>query len=133
MKRFPIESITDIRYDTSREFGSDTVVDTDDYTFIGDYGTQGLVWREHYGWWSWPLSIKVTYTGGYADTAGVLNVPDDLKKACTMQVAYLFDRRRSAGASAITGQEGSVSLGGEYDLLSNVKAMLTPHRRFTVV
>ena len=149
LKRFPIVSIAHIRYDIDGDF-SDSADDiaTDDYKYSASLKDQGLVFLKRsklrvqlsnktynsgYVWPDDPDSLEVKYTGGYTDTAGVLDVPDDLKKACIMQVAYLFDRRKSLGTRNLSGQEGSLNYEGIYEFLPNVAGVLDKYKRYTIV
>ena len=149
LKRFPITTITHIRYNVDSDF-SDSADDisSDDYKYAASLKDQGLVFYKRsklniqlsnmtyasgYVWPNDPDSLQVKYTGGYSDTAGVLDVPSDLKKACTMQVAYLFDRRKSLGTRNVSGQEGSLNYEGIYEFLPNVAGVLDKYKRYTIV
>ena len=149
LKRFPIVSIAHIRYNIDSDFSDSTDdISSDDYKFSASLKDEGLVflkrsklrvqlsnrtYNTNYVWPDDPDSLQVKYTGGYGNTAGVLNVPDDLKKACVIQVAYLFDRRKSLGVRTVSGQEGSLNYEGEYKFLPNVLAMLDKYKRYTIV
>ena len=75
-----------------------------------------------------PKIIKITWTGGYAESDGVLVVPDDMKQACIQQCTYVFKRRRDLGNSGVSTPNGNISYTAALDLLSNVKTILDPHR-----
>lgn len=76
-----------------------------------------------------PRQVKITYTGGYAaDSDGILQVPDDLKRACLMQVAFDFRRRRDLGVSAISMPDGSLSVQNPTSLLPEVVRILKLYR-----
>ncbi len=78
----------------------------------------------------WPKAIKVVYTGGYEeDEDGVLAVPDDLKHACLMQVAFEFKRREDIGLSGVSMPGGSVSTYQPADLLPEVKNTIKDNKR----
>lgn len=149
LKRFPIVSIAHIRYNIDGDF-SDSADDisSDDYKYSASLKDEGLVFLKRsklrvqlsnktynsgYVWPDDPDSLEVKYTGGYTDTAGVLDVPDDLKKACIMQTAYLFDRRKSLGTRNLSGQEGSLNYEGIYEFLPNVAGVLDKYKRYTIV
>ncbi len=82
-------------------------------------------------------ALKVTYTGGYAEDpivegedTGVLVVPDDLSRACLLQVVYDFRRRNDIGLSSISMPDGSVSVPqGPSGLLPEVRYILKSFRR----
>ena len=149
LKRFPIVSIAHIRYNIDSDF-SDSADDisSDDYKYSASLKDEGLVFLKRsklrvqlsnktydsgYVWPDDPDSLEVKYTGGYTDTAGVLDVPDDLKKACVIQVSYLFDRRKSLGVRNVSGQEGSLNYEGTYEFLPNVSGVLDKYKRYTIV
>ena len=149
LKRFPITTITHIRYNIDSDF-SDSADDisSDDYKYAASLKDQGLVFYKRsklkvqlsnityasgYVWPDDPDRLQVKYTGGYGNTAGVLNVPDDLKKACVIQVSYLFDRRKSLGTSNVSGQEGSLNYENVYNFLPNVLGMIDKYKRYALV
>ena len=149
LKRFPITTITHIRYNIDSDF-SDSADDisSDDYKYAASLKDQGLVFYKRsklniqlnnmtyasgYVWPNDPDSLQVKYTGGYGNTAGVLDVPSDLKKACAVQVAYLFDRRKSLGTNSVSGQEGSLNYEGAYEFLPHVAGVLDKYKRYTIV
>jgi len=76
-----------------------------------------------------PKIIKISWTGGYAEAAGVLAVPDDIKQACIQQCAYAFKRRRDLGSSGVNTPDGNINYVKAIDLLPNVKNSLLPHRK----
>ena len=144
LKYFPIAAITDIRYDEDRIFGSDSIVSSDDYVWDEELKNQGLVFKDvEFGinlrsgvtpnWPHRPDVIKVTYQGGYSLSAGVIEVPSDLKKATIMQVAYLMDRRKSLGVSSASGADGSLNFGSIYGFLPQVQRVVENYRRIVVV
>jgi len=134
LKRFPITSVSHVRYNTDFDFtDSGDDVDSDSYTISGDFDDLGLIFFKGYKWHNAEGSLQVKYTGGYADTADILNVPDDLKKACIMQVAYLMDRRKSMGVRNASGQEGSLNFESGYDFLPTVLGMVDRYRRLVIV
>lgn len=79
-----------------------------------------------------PRALVVTYTGGYAeDVNGVLQVPADLKRACLLQVAFEFRRRKDLGLRTVSMPDGSLSVNEPAALLPEVKQILAAHRRVT--
>jgi len=89
-----------------------------------------------------PRQISVAWTGGYAATSTVvggslvndilLDVPDSLKYACTLQVAYMFRRRKDIGLTSISMPDGSISSLTPTDLLPEVKKILNHFRKVPV-
>jgi len=134
VKRFPITSVSHVRYNSDYDFtDSADDIDTDNYTIAGSFADSGLIYYKKKKWSSVEDALEVKYTGGYADTAGILNVPDDLKKACIMQVAYLMDRRKSMGVRNASGQEGSLNFESGYDFLPTVLGIIDSYRRLVIV
>ena len=134
LKRFPITSVSHVRYNSDYDFtDSADDIDSDDYTVAGNFGDSGLIYYKGKKWTAVEDALEVKYTGGYSDTAGILDVPADLKKACIMQVAYLFDRRKTLGVRTASGQEGSLNFQGDYEFLPPVKGIIDRYRRLTIV
>lgn len=77
-----------------------------------------------------PRALVVTYTGGYAeDVNGVLQVPKDLKRACLLQVAFEFGRRRDLGLRAVNVGDGSINVYEPARFLPEVREILDLHMR----
>jgi hypothetical protein len=76
-----------------------------------------------------PKQVKITYTGGYSLSSGVLDVPDDLKRACKLQVAYEFKRRNDIGITAMTLPDGSITSMEVNEFLPEVRKILVHYRR----
>ena len=75
-----------------------------------------------------PKAVSITYTGGYAETSGVLAVPDDLKHACIEQVIFLFRRRKDIGLSSVSMPDGSINVLTPNDWLKSVLGTLAKYR-----
>lgn len=102
LKNFPVNSITTVHDDPDREFGSDTLVEADDYTFDGD---NGVIYFD--GWVSsGKQSIKVVYEAGYS----VDTFPDGLKEVFLRQVAAWFQdsKNNEQAVSSVTTPGGSM-------------------------
>jgi len=76
-----------------------------------------------------PRIVKIDWTGGYAETNNVIQVPDPIKYACIIQTVHNYRRRRDLGINAISMPNGSMSINERGDLLEQVKALLKPFRR----
>ena len=79
-----------------------------------------------------PRSIAITYTGGFAAKSGVLQVPDDLKLACTMQSAFAFRRKRTLGVKGVNMPDGTMTINEPDALLKEVKETLKSYKRMTI-
>lgn len=95
LPQYPVTAISAIRVDSSREFGSSTILDSDDYDWDED---SGIV----YIWGATPAAprcVKITYT------AGLTPVPDDLQQ-CVVEAVLSVWRKvmsKSVGVQSITG------------------------------
>lgn len=76
-----------------------------------------------------PGQVEVTWTGGYEEKAEVLEVPDDMARACLMQVVFEFKNRDSLGYSSVSMPDGSVAVYRPAELLPEVKAICRQYRR----
>lgn len=81
-----------------------------------------------------PRQVKIVYTGGYSvDTStNIVNVPDDMKRACLMQVAFDFRRRKDVGVTSISMPDGSISIQSPSTLLPEVTRILKMYRSRSV-
>lgn len=99
VRNYPIQSITSIYMDSDREFGSDTLVDADNYQI--DPETESMIWFTGTVLLSGIRVVKVTYSAGYGE------VPWDLRESVLELVMYWYkeitDKR--IGVASI-GREG---------------------------
>lgn len=89
---WPITEIASISDDTEHAWGSDTLVDSDDYWIVASPDDRGLIWI-NYKPVEWDWSIQIVYTGGYATTG---DIPQDLKTAALLQIRAESLQRDSA-------------------------------------
>lgn len=80
LKNFPISTIDSIYIDQNWEWGSTTLVDSDNYTFdpltgIVIFNGQGIAPTWGAGWTVGRRNLKITYTYGWDD------IPDDIRLA----------------------------------------------------
>ena len=121
-------AVAEIRESSGRDFASAlTLVDSDDYFF--DTAT-GLVHREGY-WLNGRGVIQATWTGGIAiNTEGV---PDDLRQAAVIQVAFWWQRYKDLGVSGKSfDQGGSVSISSPLTLLPEVVEVFDTYSRAAI-
>lgn len=78
---------------------------------------------------TFPGDVQITWTGGYVETAGVLQVPDDLRAAAQAQCSYLFRRRDDLGLTSVSMPDGSVGISAPAGLLPGVEQVLGLYRR----
>lgn len=128
LKAYPIdltEDFTVTQYDVEDTINSDYYVWED--LGVVEYFTP----RNHS---NQPKPIKIVYTGGYeevySDSEYVLDVPDDLARACLLQVVFEFRSRRDLGLLSVTTPDGSISKSRSAELLPNVKKILDSYRNY---
>jgi len=84
LPEYPVTAVSEVRIDSSRELGDDTILESDEYEYYEDgrlYVPAGI-----------PRSrrcVMITYTAGY------VTVPPDLEHAVIESIAYLWKRLRS--------------------------------------
>jgi len=118
----PLVSVASVYSDPLREYGSDTLVDSGDYTIDGyrslvilnESSTQGC-WDTGY------RAIKITATAGFA------TIPHDIKQATVQLVAHWWRLRRQAGKKSINQEGGTATLIPE-TMPSQVAQLLGPYR-----
>lgn len=107
--------------DSSRDFASADLVDTDDYFVDTENGIIHFDSERSSG----NKNIKVTYTGGYADA----DVPDDLKQAAIEAVAKKYQESRDGNIGMVsrTLPDGSVSF-RPMELVPQIRMILDLYR-----
>lgn len=77
----------------------------------------------------YPNILTITYSGGYAaDSSGVLQVPDDLKRACIMQCAYIYKQRNNDGITQLHLSDGGQITIAPSGLLKGVEQIIEQYR-----
>ncbi len=86
-------------------------------------------------YWSQTGSSGVAWASGtqYLDHAYLSGIPDDIRLAAIMQMAFTFRRRKDIGLSSITLPDGSISKNVPVKLLDEVMDILRPYRRIPTV
>lgn len=114
--------------DADWEYAASSAVSTSDYTVDDDSGiiyfTQNLLVSGF-------RALKVVYTGGLAETTEDLLASDyaDLVHACERQVLFLFNTRKTVGATSTAAVGNTVTYTGDVDWLPGVKNVLLNYRR----
>ena len=113
-----------------------TVSDSTSYSDKSEYyvwENEGLIEFVTAPTYTLPRQVKIVYTGGYTtDTNGILQVPDDIKRACLMQVAFDFRKRKELGITSISMPDGSTSIQNPSTLLPEVVRILKMYRSRSV-
>lgn len=99
-KQFPLNSITNIWIDADREFGSDSLVDSSDYSIAEP--KRMYVLRNSGTWDEGLLNIKIEYNAGESET------PVDIKQALIEEVIRRAKRRDQLDIASKTTTAGTL-------------------------
>lgn len=125
---YPVTAWVDVRHDTGRAFGADTVVDASAY--VRD-DANGWLEFDRYYLADGPRVLRVSYTGGMAaNVDAFVTAYPALAGAVDQQVAALVQRRHSLTAQAVNAGNSGASFQGGMDLLPGVKRVLDEYRRW---
>jgi len=125
VKHYPIESVSEIIEEASGTWTSGYVYPATDYGIDND---NGIIRTRFSTAYAGRQSVRITYTGGLArDCSGI---PMDLRFACTRQVVFGYQRRKSLGVGAISVARGGKEVFdlSEHDLLSDVQRVFDLYR-----
>lgn len=125
VKRYPIESISEVIESPTGEWANATAFDAIDYGYIA---REGLIKIRNNLPEQGDQTLRITYTGGLAREAG--GVPLDLRMACVRQCVFWLMRKRQLGVNTV-----SIARGGKevidpemLDLLTDVTRVLNLYR-----
>ena len=122
LREYPVNSITEIRYDVSRVFGADTILDADRYALIDN----GVV-RFHNGYaGNASQMLMVTYSAGYA------TIPADLEYAALMFAEWLHNHRNDQRIGMASKGKSQETISFREGIPKEILAMLDPYRSITV-
>jgi len=124
---FPITTFTNLWNDSTRVFGSNTIIDASSYYVNKE---TGWVYVDKVFLTPGRGVLKAQYNGGMAaDTDAFVAAYEDIAGAIAMEVAYRYQRRKSLGIVAVTAQGGSVAFPVREQFLNLVEDVLMSHRR----
>jgi len=96
VKNFPINSVSEIASDSDWTWGSDTVIDSDDYRIVNKsyiaYNSYFTIGTQN---------IKVSYNAGYSV------IPADIQEAMVEEVSRIYHRRKEVDVFIKTITDGS--------------------------
>jgi len=142
LRNFPVATVTSVKVDASRAFGSETVVSTSDYVVQTDRGViqsvagpflpskrGGLVNSDISIWTRGPRIVQVVYT------TATSSVPNDVKEAYARLVGHWYRRVKTEVASNFQnvsqqkyGDTFVIFGGGISEWPKDVAALLSPYR-----
>lgn len=93
-KNFPINSVTALYDDPDREYGADSLLDSDDYTI---YSEEGMIKLDGLWFCGGHNNVKIQYNAGYS------TIPTDLESACIKLVAVDY----LSATTAVNDKEAS--------------------------
>lgn len=131
LRGYPVTAVSLVEEDLFGKFeGAQLVVDSSTWRFDPE---TGILWFYDYAPSGGPVSIRVTYTGGFAATTSeaVLSYRD-MAGACDMHVAFLFKRRDNLGFSSIGGEGIQSQASDEVNWLPRVREVLDLRRRVAI-
>ena len=94
LKKWPVISVTSIHVDPEREFGSDDLMDADDYYLDTELGIVEVFQATGSGPTSFPKGIKNVKA---VYVAGFTSIPADLAQVATEYAAFVFNRSGTEG------------------------------------
>ena len=119
----PIRSITSIHDSDDRAYGSADLVDSSDYELFGLEGIVRLKDDSTHGYWTTVhRGIKAVAVIGWT------SIPEDIKHAAGLQVAYWFKNRDHIGYTSVNQGGGTIQI-QQMGLLPEVRQMLRPYRQ----
>lgn len=128
LRGVPVTAITAVHNDLDRDFGTATLIDSEEYSCDTECGI--LYFEPGYPALAGDRVLQVTYTGGVAaDTAALENTNTGrvLREAAILQAAYLTRTRKTIGAVSESGGElGAITWARGDSLLPEVTAKLKP-------
>lgn len=125
---YPVATWTDVRHDTGRVFGADTVLPAT--TYVRD-DANGWLTMDRYYLADGPGVLRIAYTGGMAaDTTAFVAAYPAIAAAVDQQVAALVQRRHSLTSQSVNAGSMSSGFDGQYDLLPSVRRVLDEYRRY---
>lgn len=129
LRYWPVDSVTEVRYDLDRVFGSGTVEDSDDYAVDADTG----LLQVDFGVLRSTGTLKVTYSGGMGSTVDELSQRfPAVVTAANMQAAFMALHVNDVGTQSSSAGQGagkSYRRPGSGGLIEEVQNVLKSLRR----
>jgi len=118
---YPINSIASLHIDSGRDYGDDTLIDAEAYTFTKD----GFIILDSSTFSNSPKAIKLVYNVGY------ITIPSDLEVAVLDQIKWLLKRHRGnqEGITTETTINGSVTVTEAGEILTTALEVLKRYMR----
>lgn len=123
LKEWPITSVTSLYIDSSADFGSDTLIDSDGYRISDDLNSIVLLNQMFPNGFN---NIKIVYTAGYS------SVPSDLENACLWLVSYYHKMRETGDIGRTSKGKGDESTTILQNAPQNVKDAINRYKRMEI-
>ena len=122
LRHYPALSVASVHDDTARAFPPDTLIPAADYALEADAGilrlTSGGVFTRGVS------NVRAAYRAGYETP------PSDLKQACILFAALLFEERKNVGVASRSLKDGATTY--RHGIPEEVLKMLEPYRRRSI-
>lgn len=119
VKAYPITTVTSLYVDPDRDYGSSTLIDTDDYSV---YENEGTIKTDGNLLAGGRKSVKLTYTGGYT------TIPEDLQHAVKELVMFWYKRNTDKRVGVTSVSIGDKSITYEKDIPESVMSVFKRYR-----
>lgn len=126
LPQYPVTAIAGVWVDQTRAFGSDTQLETSEYSDSTEDLQQGLLRLVSGAFGRGVRNVKVSYTAGYVT---ISEEAPDLEQACLWLVELMYRARsdRRLGRQSITKGEESVDYLSQWPV--EILTLLEPYRR----
>jgi len=115
LPQWPVTSVTDLRVDSDRVFGADTIKDAAEYTVI-----DGVLRLHTSRFPEGSQNVRITYTAGYA------TIPSDLQLACMFYVEWSFRTQNDRRLGRTTTTKGNETVEHVPGMPKEIREILEP-------
>jgi len=119
VKAYPITTVTSLYVDPDRDYGSSTLIASDDYSV---YNNEGTIKTDGNLLAGGRKSVKLTYTGGYT------TIPADLQNAVKELVMFWYKRNTDKRVGVSNISIGDKSITYEKDIPESVMSVFKRYR-----
>lgn len=131
VNQWPINSITTLHIDSSREFGVETLIDSASYEFFNNEQEDGYSIEIYEG--NFPegrKNVKIVYAAGYPVFA---NVPSDLQMGCKIALAFYYQHQQQQDWTMSTKSKGEENIVLVQGLPESATKLLANYKRLEML